>query len=149
MVKLTRVASWLVKYLPNLAGGVERDIGDKLVERVSVLDFGAKGDGVTDDTAAVNQAIASFGTSGGVLHIPKIGNATQTRYLVTGINNPYGVQLVGEGSVAYANPNGGYSQLNTYANHCRVHFGQEYLHRVYSRFKAGQMARCSCSVIAP
>ena len=43
---------------------------------VSVKDFGAKGDGVTDDTAAINAAIASA-TSGGIILFP---NGT---YLVT------------------------------------------------------------------
>lgn len=37
---------------------------------VSVLDFGAKGDGTTDDTAAIQKAIDSASTSGAVLVFP-------------------------------------------------------------------------------
>ena len=37
---------------------------------VNVLDFGATGDGNTDNTAAFNSAIASFGSTGGILYFP-------------------------------------------------------------------------------
>jgi len=48
-------------------GGVEQTVQDRLEQYVSVKDFGAKGDGVTDDTAAIQAAIDSVS---GILLFP-------------------------------------------------------------------------------
>jgi hypothetical protein len=56
-------------------GAVSRTAQNKLREVVSVRDFGAVGDGVTDDTAAIQAAINALPTStngiGGAIVIPK------------------------------------------------------------------------------
>lgn len=65
---MTRPISEQVKFTQAGTGAVERLASEKLKELVSVKDFGAVGDGVTDDRAAIQLAInAAYGKT---LYIP-------------------------------------------------------------------------------
>jgi hypothetical protein len=59
-----------VSYNEGSAGAVNRSVQDKLQESVSVKDFGAVGDGVVDDTAAINLAYAAAASLRARLYVP-------------------------------------------------------------------------------
>lgn len=59
-----------VQYTPPFTGGVTETVEAKLAQTVSVKDFGAVGDGVTDDTQAFQNAINSVQTTKSKLYIP-------------------------------------------------------------------------------
>ena len=72
----------------NWAGAIERTQHDKNAEIMSVKDFGAKGDGVTDDTLALMHACANFNS--GILVIPP------GKYVINyNTTNPYFKDKVG------------------------------------------------------
>lgn len=61
----------IVGYKSALAGAVARTIQSKFAEFVSVKDFGAVGDGVTDDTAAIQAAVGACIGGDRTLYIPE------------------------------------------------------------------------------
>jgi len=74
-------------YVPAGTGAVTTTVQAKLRESVSVKDFGAKGDGVTDDTAAIQAAI----DSGKPVFVP-----AGTYYLATSLKVENGNVIYGE-----------------------------------------------------
>jgi hypothetical protein len=72
------ISSSKLSFLQGGSGAIKRTVQDRLRETISVKDFGAKGDGTTDDTACIQNAINYAVSVGGVLKFPA-GN-----YLVTG-----------------------------------------------------------------
>ena len=78
----------------NPVGAINRPINDKLQEILSVMDFGATGDGVTDDTVAIRNAIAAVQSQGygGEIYFP-VG-----KYRITStiqVSDMRGVRFIG------------------------------------------------------
>lgn len=85
-------------YTPAGTGAVVTTVQAKLRETVSVKDFGAVGDGVTNDTAAIQAAINSLSPFGGTVYFPTgtyaVSDAGNSRCLFI----EYPVNLLGEGA---------------------------------------------------
>ena len=85
----------LVGYSPYGTGAIATSVQTKLRESISVKDFGAVGDGVTDDTTAIQAAIdAVYGLGGGRLLFP----AGTYKVSAAPLTLRDRVQLIGAGS---------------------------------------------------
>jgi hypothetical protein len=86
---MTRPTTEQVTHKPSGAGSVSRLLVDKLSDAINVKDFGATGDGVTDDLPAFRNAIAAINAKGGgLLYVPA---------------GTYGVDVLVTGSISGAN----------------------------------------------
>jgi hypothetical protein len=65
------IQEFISKFKQSGSGAVARTVESKLQDVVSVKDFGAVGDGVTDDTAAIQAAVDACRTSSRTLFIPR------------------------------------------------------------------------------
>jgi hypothetical protein len=87
-----------ITYTQGATGSQQRTVENKLQEFVSVKDFGAVGDGVTDDTAAIQAAVDSGATSVLLCGGTSIVNGT--------ITIPAGVTLKGQSVISEYFPTG-------------------------------------------
>jgi len=103
-----------ILFLQSGTGAVARTVQSKLRDVVSVKDFGAVGDGVTDDRAAFQAAVTAVIASGrGTVCVPEgtylINGTTSSDSILNGVLFPYDsagvsnvlpyLRLVGEGGV--------------------------------------------------
>lgn len=97
----SNTGSALVGFTQGNVGAVARTVQDKLRDMVNVRDYGAVGDGVTNDTAAIQAAITAsggqvdFGSSGTFLVTRPIGLPNQNLYSDKAMN------LVGSGATIF------------------------------------------------
>jgi len=89
-----------VAYTPAGTGAVATDVETKLRESVSVTDFGAVGDGVTDDTAAFTTAATAAGD--GAVFVPA-GSYAVTSHIESGTFYTTGTVTIVGGSVSIFN----------------------------------------------
>ena len=90
-----------VTYSPNGSGAVQTTVQTKLRESVSVKDFGAVGDGVADDTAAIQAALTYATPSSSTTFVATGGKSVHLpagKYKISGeLSIPAFVNLIGEG----------------------------------------------------
>lgn len=84
------------------AGAIPRSVEDKLAERLTARDFGAVGDGVTDDGIALQAAMNAAAASGKLLEIGEGSHRTTLPLTLPGAS----AGLIMRGSIVYAGPGG-------------------------------------------
>lgn len=95
----TNATTWKVATFSYGSTQTTRSIQDKLDERVSVKDFGARGDGITDDTLAINLALRELYVRFDEVATRRILHFPAGTYLVSdSIKVPSGAYIQGDGS---------------------------------------------------
>lgn len=93
---MTKPTSEQVTFTSDGPGATLRNLVDKVREVVSVKDFGAVGDGVADDTAAVQAAIDFVEPLGGTVLFPKGRYLFTSQVTINRTYAPFGSDFVGE-----------------------------------------------------
>ena len=91
------IAAEDVSYTPAGTGAVVTTVQTKLRETVSVMDFGAKGDNSTDDTAAIQAALNSAVSQNKDLHVPA-GTYILTSSITATSSGVDCISIVGDGA---------------------------------------------------
>ena len=86
-----------INFTQSGTGAVSRSVTSKLAERVSVKDFGATGNGTTDDSAAIQAAINAT-LPRGTIYFPEGIYIINSRINVDGVGTQAVLELIGEGS---------------------------------------------------
>jgi hypothetical protein len=89
-------SSQQITYNQGGSGAVTRTVQARLQDRVSVKDFGAVGDGVTDDTLAIQNALNYADTGSNSSSVVTVFIPAGT-YIHTGITIAGGVNVMGDG----------------------------------------------------
>jgi len=107
-----------VSYIPPFTGGVATNVENKLAQYISVKDFGAVGDGITDDSAAIQAAIDA--AQGQIIFVPVGTYLLETPLELNWSTSAVeiyqkGTRLVGESTVGtvFLNRSGDYAMKHT------------------------------------
>ncbi len=104
-------------FLQSGTGATTRTIQNKLRDTVSVKDFGAVGDGVTDDTAAFTAAFAAIGEAGAVALTPG------TYKVDSSVPRPYNITITQDAGASFYNLNSAENVLNASSSDVLTSFG--------------------------
>jgi hypothetical protein len=96
MTDLTRVSSLMVNHTASGTGAVARRLSAVLGDVINVKDYGAVGDGSTNDSTAFAAAVAALPAGGGSIFIPNGVYALGSQFVI-GLSSRRDVHLIGCG----------------------------------------------------